>query len=115
MGRKPYAGQWTLCGHEAILKWQHFLMNRKGKMRLAQNQNSPDVLFCSLVLISRMLHTKQRAYRVFTRKYGVLLQPEATQFIVDFVDRHQLTEDQVTDLLEQLASYYVRTEGELPV
>ncbi|RKP11176.1 DNA polymerase alpha/epsilon subunit B-domain-containing protein [Thamnocephalis sphaerospora] len=54
------------------------------------------------------MSAKQRIYRVFTRKYGILLHPDATDYVLEFAERHGLTVEQVADLTEQLASHYAK-------
>ncbi|KAI9596511.1 DNA polymerase alpha/epsilon subunit B-domain-containing protein [Syncephalis fuscata] len=59
------------------------------------------------------MSTKQKVYRAFTRKYGIVLHPEATDYVIDFMARHNLPEANQTQLLEQLALQYIqRTDNE---
>ncbi|KAI8051462.1 DNA polymerase alpha/epsilon subunit B-domain-containing protein, partial [Syncephalis plumigaleata] len=52
-------------------------------------------------------------YRAFTRKYGIVMHPEATDYVVDFMTRHALPEADMVQLLEQLALQYIqRTDNE---
>jgi hypothetical protein len=57
------------------------------------------------------MSTKQRVYRAFTRKYGIVLHPEATEYVVDFMTRHALPVEDSAQLLEQLANEYMQHSG----
>jgi hypothetical protein len=59
------------------------------------------------------MSAKQKVYRAFTRKYGIVMHPEATDYVIDFMTRHDLPEADMTQLLEQLALQYIQRTGRL--
>jgi hypothetical protein len=55
-----------------------------------------------------MQKRRQQAYRVFTRKYGYVLQADASTFLVEFFTKYPVQAEEEVAIMEHMATTILR-------